>query len=106
MQGARFVMFASHMRANTTQQETSRNPGHTPPVTLTKWCRDVGVHPVTVWKWRKRGWLDTINICGKQYVTAEAADRFTRRAASGEFSKPAHTDKATRARTAPLRGGL
>jgi hypothetical protein len=45
---------------------------------------------------RKRGWLKTINICGRQYVTAEAIEEFMRRAESGEFAKEHPTPKRVR----------
>lgn len=54
---------------------------------LSRWCEQVGVAPVTAWRFRKRGWLKTINIAGRLYVTAEAAKDFTRRAEAGEFAQ-------------------
>src|SRR5687768_7900221 len=54
---------------------------------LSKWCREIGVNPITAWRWRKSGWLKTVNIAGRQYVTDEAIAEFQRRAESGEFSK-------------------
>lgn len=47
------------------------------------------VSNVTTWRWRKNGWLPTINISGRPYVTAEALAEFTRRAQAGEFAKTA-----------------
>ena len=55
-------------------------------IALNKWTRAVGVKPVTAWRWRKRGWLRTVNICGRPYVTAEECAEFNRRAAAGEFT--------------------
>lgn len=37
---------------------------------------------------RQRGWLETVNMMGRPYVTAAAAREFERRVAAGEFSKP------------------
>lgn len=59
-----------------------------PPITLASWRRQVGVSAVTAWRWAKRGWIRTINVAGRPYVTAEAAVDFTRRAESGEFARP------------------
>jgi hypothetical protein len=42
---------------------------------------------ITAWRWRKKGWLETVNIAGRQYVTAEGIAKFKRRAEAGEFSQ-------------------
>jgi hypothetical protein len=47
----------------------------------------VGVSDTTVWRWIKRGWLSTVNICGVPYVTSEGLAEFKRRAMAGEFAK-------------------
>lgn len=54
---------------------------------LKKFIHDMGVSNPTVWRWRKLGWLDTVNIAGRPYVTQEAIQTFKERAASGEFAK-------------------
>ena len=36
--------------------------------------------PCTGWRWRKNRWINTINIAGKLYVTAEEMARFRARA--------------------------
>jgi hypothetical protein len=41
----------------------------------------------TAWRWRKKGWLKTINIAGRQYLTQEAIDEFNRRAVAGDFAQ-------------------
>jgi hypothetical protein len=56
-------------------------------ISLSKWLEQVGVTSCTAWRWRKKGWLKTINIAGRQYITQEAASEFQRRASSGEFSQ-------------------
>jgi predicted site-specific integrase-resolvase len=56
-------------------------------MSLRKFCREAGISDVTAWRWRRRGWLVTINICGKQYITGEALTEFMCRAQSGEFAK-------------------
>jgi predicted site-specific integrase-resolvase len=56
-------------------------------VSLQQWLADVGVTACTAWRWRKKGWLKTVNICGRQYLTQEAIDEFTRRATAGEFAQ-------------------
>jgi len=56
-------------------------------VSLQQWLADTGVTACTAWRWRKKGWLKTVNIAGRQYLTQEAIDEFTRRAAAGEFAQ-------------------
>lgn len=56
-------------------------------ISLSKWLEQVGVTPCTAWRWRRRGWLRTINIAGRQYLTQEAIEEFHRRAVAGEFAK-------------------
>jgi len=62
----------------------SCNPGL---IALSLWCERVGVAPVTAWRFRKRGWLKTVNIAGRVYVTDEAVKEFTRRAEAGDFAQ-------------------
>jgi hypothetical protein len=56
-------------------------------VSLSRWLEQVGVTQCTAWRWRKKGWLKTVNIAGRQYLTQEAIDEFHRRASAGEFSQ-------------------
>lgn len=50
--------------------------------------RRAGVSPITGWRWRRNGWIETLNIAGRVYVTDVAIERFRRRAVAGEFSRP------------------
>jgi predicted site-specific integrase-resolvase len=56
-------------------------------VSLSRWLEQVGVTTCTTRRWRKKGWLKTVNIAGRQYLTQEAIDEFHRRASAGEFSQ-------------------
>jgi hypothetical protein len=56
-------------------------------IALSAWTKQIKVSSVTVWRWRKKKWLKTIDICGKPYVTREAVLEFQRRAELGEFAK-------------------
>ena len=56
-------------------------------VSLHRWMEQVGVVACTVWRWRRKGWLETINIAGRQYLTQTAIDEFHRRAVAGEFAQ-------------------
>ena len=71
-------------------------------VSLTRWVSDLGIAPVTAWRWRKRGLLETVNINGRLYLTREAAETFARRAAAGDFAK-LHVTPATASETRSTR---
>jgi hypothetical protein len=56
-------------------------------VAFDRWLKDIGKTPATGWRWRTRGWIDTVNICGRLYVSRQEINRFEQRAAAGEFRK-------------------
>ena len=56
-------------------------------IALNRWLEQIGVTPCTAWRWRRKGWLQTVNIAGRQYLTQEAIDEFHRRAVAGEFAQ-------------------
>jgi len=56
-------------------------------IALNSWLASLGVKPVTAWRWRRKGWLSTVNICGRVYVSRDTIADFERRAASGEFAQ-------------------
>jgi hypothetical protein len=60
---------------------------------LEKWTREIGKTSTTIWRWRKHGWIRTVNICGRVYISREEISRFEKRAAAGEFSKTHVTPK-------------
>jgi len=61
-------------------------------VRLDKWLRVVGVSSVTAWRWRKRGWLNVINVGGRLFLRPQDLESFERRAAAGEFALPSNLD--------------
>lgn len=67
-------------------------------ISLSAWLQQVGVTHCTAWRWRKKGWLKTVNICGRQYLTQGAIDEFNHRAVAGEFAQvhkvPSHQEAA------------
>jgi hypothetical protein len=67
--------------------KTESNERNAGLMALNKWLDLVGIHPVTGWRFRRRGWIQTVNIAGRQYVTPEAIAEFTRRAEAGEFAQ-------------------
>lgn len=60
------------------------------PIPLQRFAAAIGRSAPTLWRYRKRGWLHTINIAGRPYVLPADALEFERRAAAGEFSRPPH----------------
>jgi hypothetical protein len=56
-------------------------------VSVTQFRDDLGVVPSTLWRWKRKGWIDEpINIGGRLYLTVEMIKRFKERAAAGEFA--------------------
>jgi hypothetical protein len=75
-------------------------------ISLQQWLADVGVTACTAWRWRKKGWLKTVNICGRQYLTQEAIDEFSRqRPPPQEMPQPRPTEK-TAQKTHPEKTGF
>ena len=62
-----------------------------PILSLHKFCEQAGISDVTTWRWRKRGWLTTVNIAGRPYLTDKALAEFLWRAEAGEFAKEPKT---------------
>jgi hypothetical protein len=58
-----------------------------PPIALDKFIEQSGFSAVTVWRYRRAGWLSTLNICGRHYLARSEIARFNARAAAGEFAK-------------------
>lgn len=63
-------------------------PLHPAVVSLSRRLDRVGVTPCTAWRLRKKGWVQTVNIPGRQYLTQEAIHEFHRPASHGELPKP------------------
>jgi len=68
-------------------------------------ARERGISDVTLWRWERRGWIKTVNICGKKYADLESLAQFDRRAAAGEFAKPPHGAAGASARERAAREG-
>jgi hypothetical protein len=64
-----------------------------PLVCFTTFLESLGVTQATGWRFRKRGWVKTLNLSGRLYVARSEIERFHRRAAAGEFSKTHKTPK-------------
>ena len=50
-----------------------------PPVSLDKFLAEMGLSPVSGWRFRKRGWIRTVNIAGRHYVPHESIVEFNER---------------------------
>lgn len=77
-------------------------------IALKTWGDQIPVSDVTLWRWRKKGWLNPVNICGKLYLTRADIEEFQRRAIAGEFSEGpcgAALKSAARKGCAPENGG-
>lgn len=51
------------------------------------WLDQIGRSRSTGLRWRKRGWVTTVNIDGHQFIAQEEIDQFWARAKAGEFAK-------------------
>lgn len=67
------------------------------PISLDAFIQRMGVTDTTAWRWRKRDWLKTTNILGRQYVMPHAVREFNRRAEAGEFAKEHKAPKKKKA---------
>jgi hypothetical protein len=56
-------------------------------VSYEKWLEEIGKTSATGWRWRRRGWLDVVNIAGRLYLDRAAIARFEEAAAAGKFAK-------------------
>jgi len=70
---------------NTTSQQTA--PANRPIISVNRFSQEAGISPITAWRWRRKGWLATVNIAGRPYLTGEAVADFLRRAEAGEFAQ-------------------
>ena len=56
-------------------------------VALKAWTAALGVSMTTVWRWRKLGWIEVINIHGRPYVSRETIEAFINNAKAGKYAK-------------------
>ena len=57
---------------------------------LSTYRRELGRSKTTLWRYRRNGWLKTINVLGKLYVTRESIAEFEAMMRSGELAKEPH----------------
>ena len=78
------------------ETNTAQSAGADAPlITLNKWLAQADISDVTAWRWRKRGWLKTVNINGRLYLTAAAIREFIERAERNEFAQTHKTPSRT-----------
>ncbi len=49
-------------------------------MSLDKFIEQTGLSAVTLWRYRKNGFLKTVNICGRHYILRAEIARFNERA--------------------------
>jgi hypothetical protein len=58
-----------------------------------RWLQDFGRTPASGWRYRQRGWISTINIAGRLYVTRDEVARFEARAGGGGIQQDSQDAK-------------
>lgn len=59
-----------------------------PILSLRTFTKQAGISDTTAWRWRRNGWLVTVNIAGRPYLTDKSLGDFLRRVEAGESAKP------------------
>jgi len=59
--------------------------------TFGRYLHGIGVSRTTGWRWRAAGFLQTVVIAGRHYISDEEIRRFEIRAANGEFAAKSPT---------------
>ena len=57
------------------------------PFALDRFIQNMGITDTTAWRWRKLGWLSTVNIAGRVYIRPKDLREFNRRLEAGEFAQ-------------------
>jgi hypothetical protein len=74
------------MNGNATSLDAKSSSPERVAIALDEFMRKMGVCRATCFRWRKKGWIKTILIANRHYISAEALDEFNARAARGEFA--------------------
>jgi hypothetical protein len=70
-----------------------------PPMALDKFIEQSGISLCSIWRYRRKGWLSTVNLCGRHYLLRSEIARFNARAMAGEFQKACNRPKPKRSQT-------
>jgi hypothetical protein len=81
------------MKVNSMNVETG-SPGL---IAVNRWAAQLGRKPITIWRWERQGKLKLLNISGRKYIANSEIERFTERAAKGEFAQDHPTPKRVHA---------
>jgi len=57
-----------------------------PPISMDLFLEQSGFSPATAWRYRRKGWLRTVVIAGRHYISRSAIAEFNERAEQGEFA--------------------
>jgi hypothetical protein len=57
-----------------------------PPISMARFLDVTGTSPVTAWRWERKGWLKTVRIAGRKYITETDLREFNQRLVAGEFA--------------------
>jgi len=74
-------------------KKSKLSQGQAPMVAWRNVRKEIGISEATAWRWRKKGWLRTIEIGGRQYICQEELERFKSRLLAGEFSSKSTSTK-------------
>lgn len=67
-------------------RDQDHNLASLPPMALDRFMEMSGFSSATCWRYRRRGWLETVVIAGRHYVMRQAIATFNIRAMAGEFA--------------------
>ena len=51
------------------------------------WTAGIGISRSTAWRWKQKGIIETININGRHFISADAIARFEQAAVAGKFAQ-------------------
>lgn len=71
---------------DTTKAPVDEDLASLPMLSPERYTEQTGLSPTTLWRYRKKGWLAVVNICGRFYITRAEIARFNARATAGEFA--------------------
>ena len=63
-------------------------------IRLDHWLAKLGISSVTGWRWRKKGWLNTVKVGGRLFLRPKDLAEFERRAEMGEFKVSRRTSNS------------
>jgi hypothetical protein len=81
--------------SKTTSSPDERTPnGAATPSRLypfNRWLKAIDRSRATGWRWRINGYVETVNIRGRVFISRDEIERFESRACAGEFARPSTT---------------